>query len=220
MPMVRQLNQVLHVPVAWHVSWFVSVLSRVPLQRTPEHSKCSYSFLFFSPGPFCCQEKMAPLARPSLPPSACGTCHVYPHLSDTDQLPQHQTDRSRVICPAQTRSTWWPSGFFFLHSPQAPFFKLSSFILHCSLSQWGAHHVFVDSHLPYLWRCFKATRQKPTGVGGGKTDSKKKEIQHGLHLVEVHNTKCKTAHWQEQSIFFSFLFFVFPFRIVVNKDCF
>ena len=121
--------------------------------------------------------------------------------------------------PAHTRTTWWPSGFF-LHSPQAPFFNLSSFILHCSLSQWGAHHIFVDSHLPYLWCCFKATRQKPLGVGGGETDSKKKEIQHWLHLVEVHNTKSKTAHWQEQSIFLSFLFFVSPFHIVVNKDYF
>lgn len=53
----------------------------------------------------------------------------------------------------------------------------------------------------------------------GETDSKKKEIERWLHLVEVHNTKSKTAHWQEQSIFFSFLFF-FPFCIVVNKDYF
>lgn len=133
--MFRQLNQ-----------WFTGLthiiirleLSSVPLQRTPEYSKCSCSsfclFSPFSPGPFCCQEKMAPLARPSLPPSACGTCHVYPHLSNTDQLPQYQTDRSCVKCPARTRTTWWPSGFFFLHSPQAPFFKLSSFILHCSFT--------------------------------------------------------------------------------------
>lgn len=38
-----------------------------------------------------------------------------------------------------------------------------------------------------------------------------------LHLVEVHNTKPKTAQWQEQSIF---SLYFFPFCIVVNKDYF
>lgn len=160
---------------------------------------------FFLPGPFCCQEKMAPLARPSLSPSACGTCHVYSYVSDTNQLPQHQTDRSCVIWP--THNTHHMVAFRVLSSfSRDPFFRLPSFILHCSLSQWGAHHIFVDSHLPYLWCCFKA---KALQVGTGETDSKKKEIQHWLHLVEVHDTKSKTAHWQEQSIFFLLSFFLF-----------
>lgn len=42
-----QLNQALNVSLAWHVSSLVSELSSVPLQRTPEYSKCSRSFLFF-----------------------------------------------------------------------------------------------------------------------------------------------------------------------------
>lgn len=76
------------VPVAQQLSSCFSVLYGVPLLRTPVYSVHSRPFLFlFSPGPFCCQEKMAPLAGPSLAPSACGTCHVHPHVPNTDQFP-------------------------------------------------------------------------------------------------------------------------------------
>lgn len=108
--------------------------------------------------------------------------------------------------------------FFTLPKPLS-----SNFLpLFCTaLSQWGAHHIFVDSHLPYSWCCFKPNRQKPLGVGAGKTDSKKKEIQHWLHFVEIHSEKSKPAHWQEQSFFFPpFFLFCFSFRIMVNEDYF
>lgn len=39
---------------------------------------------------------MAPLAGPSLPPSACGPGHVHPHITHQDQLPQHQADSRGV----------------------------------------------------------------------------------------------------------------------------
>ena len=89
-----------------------------------------------------------------------------------------------------------------LSSNFLPLFSLLSFAR-------GAHHIFVDFYLPHLWCYFKATRQEPLGVDGGEADSKRKEIWHWLHLVDVCNTKSKTAHWQEQSTLFSFFFFVF-----------
>lgn len=71
---------------------------------------------------------MAPLAGQPRSSSSSGTSHVYPDLSDQDQLPQHQTDHSRVttetrnlhtdssskvaVCPVWLRShaiyfAWW-----------------------------------------------------------------------------------------------------------------
>ncbi|KAM7121665.1 corticotropin-releasing factor receptor 2 isoform 1-T1 [Molossus nigricans] len=38
------------------------------------------------------EEEVAPVAGPSLPPSPRGPGHVHPHLTHTDQLPQHQAD--------------------------------------------------------------------------------------------------------------------------------
>lgn len=53
-------------------------------------------FILNISGTFCSKEAMAPLAGQPCPPSASGTSHVHPHISDPDQLPQHQTDHSCV----------------------------------------------------------------------------------------------------------------------------
>ena len=40
-------------------------------------------------GTLSCEEEVAPLAGPSLPPSPRGPGHVDPHIAHADQLPQH-----------------------------------------------------------------------------------------------------------------------------------
>ncbi|KAM5302835.1 corticotropin-releasing factor receptor 2 isoform 2-T2 [Glossophaga mutica] len=46
------------------------------------------------------EEEVAPVEGPSLPPCPWSPGHVHPHLTHTDQLPQHQADRHCVIpCP-------------------------------------------------------------------------------------------------------------------------
>lgn len=49
-----------------------------------------------SPGALSHEEAVAPLARPSLPPSPSGPGHVHPHVAHTHQLPQHQADSRRM----------------------------------------------------------------------------------------------------------------------------
>ena len=52
-------------------------------------------------GTLSCEEEVAPLAGPSLPPSPRGPGHVHPHIAHADQFPQHQAD-SRCMtseCP-------------------------------------------------------------------------------------------------------------------------
>ena len=49
-----------------------------------------------SQGAFCGEETVAPLAGQPRASSASGESHVHPHISDQDQLPQHQTDHSCV----------------------------------------------------------------------------------------------------------------------------
>lgn len=50
-----------------------------------------------TPGALRRQETLAPLAGQPRPASAGGASHVHPHISDQDQLPQHQADHSGVI---------------------------------------------------------------------------------------------------------------------------
>ncbi|XP_047619563.1 corticotropin-releasing factor receptor 2 isoform X2 [Phacochoerus africanus] len=50
-------------------------------------------------GALGCEEEVAPLAGPSLPPRACGPGHVHPHVTHADQLPQHQADGRRMTPP-------------------------------------------------------------------------------------------------------------------------
>lgn len=60
---------------------------------------------------------MAPLAGPSLPPSAGGPGHVHPHIAHQDQLPQHQADSRCVtlcrLCRQCTTEAAFPSSTAF-----------------------------------------------------------------------------------------------------------
>lgn len=62
------------------------------------------------------EEEVAPLAGPSLPPRPCGPGHVHPHVTYTDQLPQHQADGRRVTSDAPlARHSHHDSFPFLLH---------------------------------------------------------------------------------------------------------
>lgn len=73
-------------------------------------------------GPLGREEEVAPLAGPSLPPSARGPGHVHPHVAHTDQLPQHQADGRHVTRPSPCSLIAPPSGQLpYRHGVGAPF---------------------------------------------------------------------------------------------------
>ncbi|XP_049570818.1 corticotropin-releasing factor receptor 2 isoform X1 [Orcinus orca] len=71
-------------------------------------------------GALGCEEEVAPLAGPSLPPSPRGPGRVHPHVTHAGQLPQHQADGGCMTLSTLTSPITPPSGQP-LHPPPAPF---------------------------------------------------------------------------------------------------
>ncbi|XP_060161438.1 corticotropin-releasing factor receptor 2 isoform X1 [Globicephala melas] len=71
-------------------------------------------------GALGCEEEVAPLAGPSLPPSPRGPGRVHPHVTHAGQLPQHQADGRCMTLSTLTSPITPPSGQP-LHPPPAPF---------------------------------------------------------------------------------------------------
>lgn len=175
----------------------------------------------FSPGPFCCQEEVAPLAGPPLPAGSCGPGHVHPHVPDTDQLPQHQTDGGRVTAPPRHHPKVafraLPSS---LPTTKTPFCKLFSSVL-AGLSG----PVSAGSHLPHPWCCFEATRKKASVESVVvKQIWRRNRFNPVFCILWKFTMQSLKQHTGRNNQFFSpsFLFFQFfsPFLIAVNKDLF
>lgn len=146
----------------------------------PPLSMYSRPFLSLPLGPLSRKEKMASLAGPPFPPRPCGPGHVYSHLPNEDQLPQHQTDCGRLMAQK-------PRGLLFLSLP----LPSSFFFAPCSFGSEVTPLCLCGHSSIYARCCFKATSQiynigEDSGGGGGegREQSRKKNRSQNCLLNE------------------------------------